>query len=239
MTRARLLSLGVLATLATTAGVAWPCGGSGPGGTGGCELDLSRTKPRSRIGASFVATDTTLLFGEGRRAEMRRAVAFASLAVPVSSRFSFQASLGAFVTGDLRTPTSKVTLGPGVASSIGVGFRMLDGRGSAPLVLTTLTYSSTHVSARPIARHFAAHDVRASLVIGKTIADVVTPYALARAFGGPAFWRWDDGKRVTGTDLYKYQVGGGIAATVGPVELFVEGTPLGERTLGGGAAIAL
>ena len=39
---------------------------------------------------------------------------------------------------------------------------------------------------------------------------IFTPYVTARVFGGPVYWRLD-GADVTGTDLYKYQVGGGLS----------------------------
>ena len=73
--------------------------------------------------------------------------------------------------------------------------------------------------------------------MGKTLFGTFTPYALARAFGGPAIYRWDDGARVTGTDLYKYQLGAGAGLRLGPVDFFVEGAALGERALAFGIGI--
>lgn len=216
------------------------CGGSGPGGTGGCELVLRGAKPVARLTASVVATDTTLLFGEGRRADMRRALAFASLSLPLSNRVALQSSLGGFVAGDLRTSLRTTTLGPGVATSLGLSVRAIDGDGAAPLVVLNVAASGTYVThPDDRARSFEAYDLRASGLVGKTIGERVTPYALGRVFGGPAFWRWDDGARVQGTDLYKYQVGAGVSAKLGAFDLFVEATPLGERSLALGATVPL
>ena len=62
-------------------------------------------------------------------------------------------------------------------------------------------------------------------------------FAVARAFGGPIYWR-AGGESVTGTDRYHYQDGLGTAYSLGAAHLFAEGIPLGEQavTVGGGAA---
>lgn len=217
------------------------CGGSGPGGTGGCELVLPGQTKRlaPRLTASAVATDTTLLFGEGRRADMQRALVFVALSVPLSNRLAFQGSVGGFVAGHLRTPARTTSLGPGAATSLGVSVRAVDGEGAAPLVIASLAASGTYAAADASARHFEAYDLRATGLVGKTIANRVTPYLLGRVFGGPAFWRWDDGARVQGTDLYKFQLGAGASAKLGPIDLFAEVTPLGERAIALGATIGL
>jgi hypothetical protein len=60
---------------------------------------------------------------------------------------------------------------------------------------------------------------------------------LARAFGGPVFWRYQ-GEAVTGTDTHHYQLGAGLALRPKNLNAFVEGVPLGELalSLGGGLA---
>ena len=62
-----------------------------------------------------------------------------------------------------------------------------------------------------------------------------TPYLVARAFGGPIWWRID-GELVRGTDLYKYQFGGGFSFALPSraLDVFVEGIGLGERGLAAG-----
>jgi hypothetical protein len=67
---------------------------------------------------------------------------------------------------------------------------------------------------------------------------VVTPYVLARAFGGPVFWSLA-GASVTGTDAHHYQVGAGLVIRARRVDIVAEGVPLGERTVVVGVGLAL
>ena len=74
----------------------------------------------------------------------------------------------------------------------------------------------------------------AALNAGKTVGPLAI-YATARAFGGPIFYRYA-GESVTGTDLYKYQVGGGLSIALPSriLDAFVEGIALGERGVAAG-----
>lgn len=237
MSRVRLLAAVVVAVAGLPREAA-ACGGSGPGGTGMCALGEHRTQPPMRVGASVALTDTTILFGEGRRAGMTRTAVFGSFAMPVAPRLSFEASLGGFASGELRTPVRAVGLGPGLVTALGLTVRAVEGRGAAPLVVVSGTFSSSFVRGEE-ARHVEAYDLRATVMVGKTIAEVVTPYVLGRGFGGPIWFRWDDGERVQGTDLYKYQLGAGVSVATRYVDLFVEGAPLGERTFAAGLGVRL
>ena len=232
----RTVALTAFMALVLAAPDAEACGGSGPGGTGVCDLS-SGPRRSPRLGASIVATDTTILFGQGRRAESTRLVAFASLALPISRTLTFESSLGGVLGGELRTPGANNRLGPGLATAFGLSYRAVDGAGARPLVVLGVTGSTTATQTRDAARPYEAYDVRVSGLLGKTLFGVFTPYALARAFGGPALYRWDDGARVTGTDLYKYQLGAGAGLRLGPVDVFVEGAALGERALAFGLGI--
>ncbi len=189
-----------------------------------------------RLGASLATTSTTLLFGEGRRADMRRTAVFATFALPLTAKMAFETSVGGFVAGELRTPMRRVELGPGLVTALGLSVRAVDGAGAAPLVLVSATLSSTYARGED-ARNVEAYDLRATVLVGKTIAGTVTPYLLGRGFGGPVWFRWDDGTRVRGTDLYKYQLGAGLSVTVRGVDAFVEGAPLGERNLAAGLGV--
>ena len=56
-----------------------------------------------------------------------------------------------------------------------------------------------------------------------------TVYATGRLFGGPVFWALNNESKI-GTDLYHYQVGGGvIVRLVAGLALYGEGIALGER----------
>lgn len=65
------------------------------------------------------------------------------------------------------------------------------------------------------------------------------PYVLARAFGGPVWWRLDGADR-TGTDIHHYQLGvGGSVTTRAGLSLSIDLAALGERSATLGASLAL
>jgi hypothetical protein len=216
---------------------------------GGDPLRAGATLPIARLSASYAFTTTTLLFGDGRRAELTRHAVFGAVQVPLTKSGSFSGQLGAggIAGGELLHGAARDTIGPGFAGFVGVAGRVVDGRGALPFVQLTATVSSTHTltrtdargtrtdgttspGARPETPRFTAFDLRLGVIAGKTFGDVFTPYATARAFGGPILWRFD-GHDVTGTDLYKYQLGGGLSLALFDrrLDVFAEAIALGER----------
>ncbi|MDB4940658.1 MAG: uncharacterized protein JWP97_192 [Labilithrix sp.] len=97
----------------------------------------------------------------------------------------------------------------------------------------TRTHGS--VSGAASSTTFTAGDLRAGVIVGKTFGDVLTPYVTGRVFGGPIYWHLD-GASVTGTDLYKYQAGGGVSLALlrRRLDVFAEGIALGERGFAAG-----
>jgi hypothetical protein len=243
--------------------VAHACGAAYPGGPVMCDFPrkdagsagaTSATAPVARLSASYSFTSTTLLFGSGRRAELTRHAVFGNVQIPLtrSGALSLQIGAGGIAGGELVHGAARDTLGPGFAASSGVAWRAVGARGALPFVQLTATLGVTHAltrtddrgtrtdattspGARPDTPRFTALDLRLGAVVGRTFSDVFTPYATARAFGGPIAWRFD-GAAVTGTDLYKYQVGGGVAlALVGrKLDVFAEGIAFGERGVAAG-----
>ncbi|HEU4537524.1 MAG TPA: hypothetical protein VFS00_25570 [Polyangiaceae bacterium] len=218
------------------------CGAAYPGGPMVCNLsDAPVARPLVRVGTSYAFTSTTVLFGRGRRADLVRHAGFVSAELPVGERGALSVSTGVVVAGHLDDGSRRFHLGPGFAHAVGGSYRLVDGRGAAPLVMLTGAFSFTHAATRGGGESpwLTAFDLRAGALVGKTIADVVTPYALGRAFGGPIFWRFA-GEGVIGTDLYKYQAGAGVAARLfgKRVDAFVEGVPFGERGVAAGAGLS-
>jgi hypothetical protein len=204
--------------------------------------DAPALRPLARVGASYAFTSTTILFGRGRRADLTRHAAFASVEVPIGERAALSVVAGGVLAGELDDGTRQHELGPGLATALGASYRLVDGRGAMPLVLLTGTFSFTHAGTRSGGREaptFTAFDGRIGAVVGKTIADVVTPYAVGRVFGGPIFWRFND-EAVTGTDLYKYQAGAGVTMSLfrRQIDMFVEGIAFGERGVSAGAGFS-
>lgn len=80
-------------------------------------------------------------------------------------------------------------------------------------------------------------DGRVALAIGKTIARAVSPFLALRAFGLPVFWSYQ-GRSITGSDAYHYQVGAGVALRIGRFDLMLEGIPFGEKAVAAAAGFA-
>ena len=254
-----------LAALLLAPRSALACGAAYPGGPVMCEYprkdvhgDALRGAaagiPIARLSASYAFTSTTLLFGDGRRADLTRHAVLGAVQIPLSrsGALSGQIGAGGIAGGTLVHGAARDTIGPGFAGFVGIAGRVVDGRGALPFVQLTATISSTHAltrtdergtrtdgstgtGARPETPRFTAFDLRVGAIAGKTFGDVFTPYVTARAFGGPIYWRLD-GNDVTGTDLYKYQLGGGLSLALFDrrLDVFAEGIALGERGLAAG-----
>jgi hypothetical protein len=220
----------------------WACGVSGPDGVAACSLDEHReaTRRRWRVGASGVYTSTALRFSGSVRAAETRGSLLASVAYQPSRRLTFQVGAGAGLGGRLELPDGTHQFSPGPEAVAGVSWRALDG-GAPFLVLTSLlSFSAARTSqAGAPSVGYQALDLRIGAMGGVTLGKMFSPYATARAFGGPVFWRYQ-GASVSGTDVHHYQIGIGAAAAIaGRLGLFVEGIPLGERALSAGATLGL
>ncbi|MCE9572326.1 MAG: hypothetical protein K8W52_04155 [Deltaproteobacteria bacterium] len=80
------------------------------------------------------------------------------------------------------------------------------------------------------ARWWSANDLRGGAMLGKTLGTRWVPYATARVFGGPVFWR-RGGERVYGGDHYHFSVGAGLTVRLpGQLDLSIEAMPLGEQS---------
>lgn len=203
--------------------------------------------PIARLSASWAYTSTTMLFGDGRRADLDRHAVFGAVEVPLSGRVALDVGAGGVAGGELVHGAARDTIGPGFSGFVGIAGRVLDGRGALPFVQLSLTLSGTHMITRTDdvttdgtprridTPRWTAFDLRAAAIAGKTFADAVTPYVVLRAFGGPTYWHLDDAA-VTGTDLHKYQVGAGLSLALlsRRLDVFAEGVPLGERGIAAG-----
>ena len=73
-----------------------------------------------------------------------------------------------------------------------------------------------------------AADARVGAALGRRVGPV-SPYLLARAFGGPVFWTLDDEDTV-GSDRYHVQLGAGASLALGDAwTVLVDVSALGER----------
>lgn len=75
---------------------------------------------------------------------------------------------------------------------------------------------------------YRAADLRAGIQASWPVGRNFFPYAAARVFGGPVRWEIG-GASVTGSDVHHYQLAVGSGLALGPVVLFAELAPAGEK----------
>jgi hypothetical protein len=212
-------------------------------GTWSCSLEEhdEALRPRWHLGASGLYTATALRFSDHVRGDETRFATVATASYAPTARLSIQASAGATFAGRLRMADGDYDFTPGPVIAAGVGFRLIEGR---PFLILTSLLSASAARTRSSdgassSTGYEALDLRLGVLAGTTLFDVLSPYLLARVFGGPVFWRYQ-GRARTGTDVHHYQLGAGLALQLAkPVELFLEGVPLGERALSLGLSVAL
>jgi opacity protein-like surface antigen len=231
-----------LALLLSIPGTAWACGVSGPDGVAACSLaeHEEATRPRWRLGASGVYTSTALRFSGATRAEQTRSALLATVAYQPSTRLSLHAGAGAELGGRLSLPDGDHTFDPGLHLQAGASWRALGG-GPPFVVLTSLLSFSSARTTHPgqSSAAYQALDLRVGAIAGVTLWNALSPYATARLFGGPVFWRYA-GASVSGTDVHHYQLGAGLSFSVARrLSVFAEGIPLGERAVSAGATLAI
>lgn len=237
------------------------CGVSAGGVPGVCSVSahdaaLAQGKAgasqRFRASAAVTRTVTSIDFSSGAHADSERTAITGGFDWRPSNKVTLTLTGGALVTGSLTSQTGAHSMLPGPLVAVTVSWRVVDqpqgekGYGR-PFVLFSLTGAglftqtegpSSKQKGAPLVRTpYTAFDLRFAAVVGTTLGRIATPYAVGRLFGGPIFWN-ETGQSVTGTDTYKHQLGLGLAVRLGPVDLFVEGVPVGERALTGGGGIS-
>jgi hypothetical protein len=243
--RAAVIPLTFVAALAaaTAARPADACGVSTADGLSACSLaeHEEQTRPRWRTGAAGLYTSTTIDFGGSLHTDETRGSLVASLAYQPTRRFTIQLAAGSTLGGHLDTPAGVYQFSPGPTGAAGVSYRLVPGTKPFVILTANLSFSaaSTELSGGTDAKvSYDAFDLRGGALVGTTLWSVLSPYAVVRAFGGPIYWQYQ-GRSVTGTDAHHYQVGAGLTLVLArAVDLFVEGVPLGERSLAAGGAVA-
>ncbi|MFT7580353.1 MAG: hypothetical protein ACI9MR_002022 [Myxococcota bacterium] len=220
-----------------------------PAGPAGC--DGASDTGRVGVGVAYGFADTELGFSETRFQLSQQAVAVSG-SYQVSERWILRASAGAMLDGELTGTVAGESrvfdLNAGPSFSLGAATQVL-GENDANLILS-LSFSAGVTLATTTAldaggnslggseQDYTAVDLRFGALLGVTLFDRWTPFLLARAFGGPVSWNFDDVGGRTGTDTTHVQLGVGSALTLVPgVSLFVEGVFFGERGVATGFEI--
>ncbi len=220
------------------------CCGVSASGVSSCSLAEhdEAVRPHWAVGVSGLYTSTRLRFSGSLHADQVRSASLASLAYLPAPRLVLQAGLGVAFGGSLTALGSEqtYTFTPGPTALLGADFRAYDDGRYFVLLTSALSFAAarTHRAGEPSVG-YEAFDLRLGSELGVQLADVFRPYAVARVFGGPVYWRYL-GDSVTGTDTHHYQVGAGAALRVAKaVNVFLEGIPLGERAVSAGVGLAL
>jgi len=197
-------------------------------------------RPRWVVAASGLYTSTRLRFGDGLQADQVRYAALATLAYLPTAKLVLQAGVGAAFGGSLTLSDGEYRFSPGPVALLGADFRAFDD-GRYFLILTSaLSFATARTNkSGEASESYHAFDVRLGAQFGVELARSVRPYATARVFGGPIFWRYEN-EAVTGTDVHHYQLGAGLAVRASKaLNLFAEGIPLGEQAVAVGVGVAL
>ena len=197
-------------------------------------------RPHWAVGVSGLYTSTRLRFSSGLRADEQRFASLASLAYLPTPRLVLQAGLGVAFGGSLSPPDGKYEFSPGPTALIGADFRAYDDGRLFLLLTSALSFAAARTRS-PLGDEtgYQAFDLRLGGEFGVQVGKIFRPYAVARVFGGPVYWRYL-GESITGTDTHHYQLGAGAGVRVSKtVNLFLEGVPLGERAVSFGVGLAL
>lgn len=248
MTRPRFLIMKPKRWLSAFAGVSLVILGAGPAracgvsasGVASCSLAEHDEAVRARwvVAVSGLYTSTRLRFGEELEADQVRYATLSQLAYLPTAKLVLQAGLGATFGGSLTLPDGEHRFSPGPVALLGADFRAFDD-GRYFLILTSaLSFATARTNeSGEASESYHAFDVRLGAQFGVELARVLRPYATARVFGGPIFWRYQN-EAVTGTDAYHYQLGAGLAVRASKaLTLFAEGIPLGEQAIAVGVGL--
>lgn len=169
---------------------------------------------------------------------MSAATVMAQAAYQASPRLVVALGLGAVVDGTI----ADGDIAPGPAGSASLSWLALLETERRPFALIGISVAVSRASAVSDDgedHSLTAGDVRIGAMLGKTFFGVVTPYAAARAFGGPVLWNLA-GEDATGSDAHHYTVGAGLSVRPGRrFDLSIEGMPLGEQSATASATLAL
>jgi len=180
-----------------------------------------------------------LRFSGGLHADEVRYGVSSTLAYLPTPRWVLQAGVGVTFGGTLTVPDGRHDFSPGLLALIAADYRAYDNGRTFLLLTSLLSFSAAHTHlGNQASIGYQAADLRLGGEFGVVLADVLRPYALARVFGGPIYWRYA-GASVTGTDTHHYQLGAGLALRITrTLNASVEGVPLGERAVAVGIGAA-
>ncbi len=191
-----------------------------------------------RFSAGYGFLQSTIRF-TGFSVDFRHHSVLAGVSRRLRDDLTVQLAAGALLSGTWNGPTAPGTLQAGPVAQLSATWMALDGHGGWPFValgagLSAFTASATGAG-NPDQERVTAGDLSLSATVGRAFFGAVAPYVGLRLFGGPVTWTLGGRKR-TGSDAHHFQVALGLAAALpAGLDLVVEGSPLGQKSLGASA----
>lgn len=198
----------------------------------GASHEPSRFPVRVGLNGGTLATEIAF----ATPAKLREQAFAFSVEKRLSPDVSLMLSPGGVLGGTISVRGVEHSISPGPLLGVGASWRVVDSQKHPYFLLfgASLSASTAQTSAGQERARLSSIDARASLILGKTFLDTLSPYGVVRAFGGPVFWKID-GAAVTAGDRYHYHLGLGLSATLPwGLDVFAELAPVGEQrsTLG-------
>lgn len=204
------------------------------------ECDGDSSAKDWRAGLSAGAFRSAVSFDNGDEVGLEQSTVSATLSYQNSTRLGITGSFGAIVDGSV-DHVSREDVGSGVLAAVSANYLALFESPSRPFVLLSATIgaaTTTAVSDDGKRYRWTAQDNRFGVMVGKTFFDRLVPFATARGFFGPVYWKLG-GEDVVGTDIHHYTIGAGASYQVpGRFSLFAEALALGEQSVSLGGSMA-
>jgi hypothetical protein len=170
------------------------------------------------VGVGVGAIRTEINFDDDQTFDLEQQAITAFGGYTLRSGWSLRLSAGVITGGSLERDDAPVRfdLRPGGMVGFagsrqwtpGDGLWFVTGTGSFSMAL-----ASTRMEGGGPSERFLAGDLRIGAIAGRTFADRISPYLLARAFGGPVFWTIA-GDSVSGGDASHVQLGAGLSVAL-------------------------
>ena len=208
-----------------------------PGGPpASCYVDEAAGR-RVQLVLGAGAVNTTVAFDGDRDTDLELSSLSIAGLYGVNDRTQVRAGVGLVLDGALELPggTRHVFDSGGVVFA-GVLHRTGEANGWTPAIdfSGTLGFTWGRTSG-PDAQQsdYRAVDLRVGAQASWPVTQKFVPYVAGRVFGGPVQWEIA-GESVTGSDVNHYQLAAGVGLALGPVVLFAELAPAGEKAAAAG-----
>lgn len=215
-----------------------------PVGTIGCRTNftkdsLGNIRPVIQASMMYNWFQSYLKFTDGTLPVLNQQAVAADLSWHLVNRSSFGISAGAVLGGQFSHHDTSITLKYGPIVSFKYSRILMTEYSYIPFVVAAVSGAFSYTTAEATAigsNSFVASDARLSLTVGYTFFERLQVYLSPKLFGGPIF-HFADRNAIRGSDRHFFQAGMGLTVILpGEFMLFVNGSPLGERTLGGGVS---